>query len=135
MLVTTARVFLALDVLIFFYVGQILWLDPQRLGVAGLEFVSPETSTAVRTWGGFFVASGLIGLVGVLSRRWTLPSLVAVSIITGCVVAARLFGISVDGVEPRQLSELRDESLGLSLALLGLLCAWFGQRGQASADR
>jgi len=134
MLTNIARVCLLLVVLIYFLVGQYLAFDPQRLGAYGYAFPNAENITAVRTWGGFFFATGLIGCFGVFSRKWTLPALVVISIVSGCVVAFRLFGIAVDGVEPRQLSELRDESTGLAIAITGLVCGWLGARQQSATE-
>lgn len=128
MLTTIARVCLLLVVLIYFLVGYYLGAEPRRLEPYGFAFPNAENVTAIRTWGGFFVATGLIGLFGVISKRWTLASLVAVTIVSGCVVAARLTGIVVDGMEPRQLSELRDEGTGFAIAVVGLVFAWLGHR-------
>jgi hypothetical protein len=126
MLTTVARICLLLVVLIYFLVGYYLGAEPRRLEPYGFAFPNAENITAIRTWGGFFVATGLIGSFGVFAKKWTLPSLVAVTIVSGCVVAARLTGMVVDGVEPRQLAELRDESTGLAIAIIGLAFAWFG---------
>jgi hypothetical protein len=126
MLTTAARICLLLVVLIYFLVGYYLGAEPRRLEPYGFAFPNAENITAIRTWGGFFVATGLIGSFGVFAKKWTLPSLVAVTIVSGCVVTARLTGMVVDGVEPRQLAELRDESTGFAIALIGLAFAWFG---------
>jgi len=133
MLTTIARVCLLLAVLIYFLVGYYLGFEPRRLEPYGLMLPNAENVTAIRTWGGFFFATGLIGCCGVFTKKWTLPALVAVSIVSGCVVIARLFGIAVDGVEPRQLSELRDETTGFAVALAGLVFAWLGHRGDRNA--
>jgi hypothetical protein len=127
-LITIARICLLLVVLICFLVGYFLGAEPLRLEPHGFAFPNAENVTAIRTWGGFFVGAGLIGSFGVISKKWTLPALVALTLITGCIVTARLLGIAVDGVEPRQLSELRDEGTGLAIAFVGLILAWLGQR-------
>jgi len=134
-LTTIARICLLLVVLIYFLVGYFLGAEPLRLEPYGFAFPNAENVTAIRTWGGFFVGAGLIGTFGVFSKQWTLPSLVALTLITGSIVTARLFGIAVDGVEPRQLSELRDEGTGLAIALIGLILAWLGQRRASHSDR
>ena len=135
MLTTIARICLLLVVLIYFLVGYFLGAEPQRLEPYGFAFPNAENITAIRTWGGFFVGVGLIGSFGVISKQWTLPSLVALTIVSGSIVTARLLGIAVDGVEPRQLSELRDEGTGLAIALGGLIFAWLGQRRASHSDR
>lgn len=122
------RGLLLLVVLIYFMVGSFLFFAPQTVGIEGLEFVAAETSTAIRTWGGFFFATGLIGSAGILWRQWSLPAAAAVFITSACVVFARLSGISMDGMDERQMSELRDESLGLALALGAWLSLWLAAR-------
>ncbi len=128
-----ARICLLLVVLIYFLVGYFLGAEPLRLEPYGFAFPNAENVTAIRTWGGFFVAIGLIGSFGVITKKWTLPALVAVTIASGCVVEFRLLGILIDGVEPRQLSELRDESTGFAIALVGLILAWLAQRRSGNA--
>lgn len=128
MLATIARICLLLVVLIYFMVGYFLGFEPLRLEKYGYAFPNAENVTAIRTWGSFFVATGLIGSFGIFSKKWLLPSLVAVTIVSGCVVFTRVTGIFVDGLEPRQISELTDESTGLAIALVGLVCAWLGTR-------
>ena len=134
MLTTIARICLLLVVLIYFLVGYFLGAEPLRLEPYGFAFPNPENVTAIRTWGGFFVGVGLIGSFGVFSKQWTLPSLIALTIVSGSIVTARLLGMAVDGVEPRQLSELRDESTGFVIALVGLVLAWLGQRRSGQTE-
>ncbi|NND36464.1 MAG: DUF4345 family protein [Gammaproteobacteria bacterium] len=134
MLTTIARICLLLVVLIYFLVGYYLGAEPQRLAKHGFAFPNAENVTAIRTWGGFFVATGLIGSFGVIWKKWTLPALLAATLVSGSVVFARVTGIVVDGMEPRQLAELRDEGTGFAIAIVGLVFAWLGhRRGQDSA--
>ena len=128
MLTTIARVCLLLVVLIYLLVGYYLGAEPLRLAKYGFTFPNAENITAIRTWGGFFVATGIIGSFGVIWKKWTLPSLLALTIVSGSVVFARVTGILVDGMEPRQLAELRDEGTGFAIALVGLVFAWLGHR-------
>jgi hypothetical protein len=92
-----SRFFLLLVVAIYYMVGSFLVLWPQTVGIVGLDFVGPETTTAIPVWGGFF------------------------------------YGTAIDGVDDRQLGELEDESLGLTLAIIGRVCAWLGGRKKAEA--
>ena len=94
----------------------------------GMELVAPVGVTAIRTWGAFFLGTGLIGLIGAARRDWIPLGLGAVFIIGALVVTARLYGIAVDGTEEKQISELTDESLGPLLAGLGLLLVWLHKR-------
>jgi hypothetical protein len=130
-----SRFFLLLVVAIYYLVGSFLVFRPQTVGIVGLDFVSPETTTAIRVWGGFFYGTAIIGTFGVLRERFTMQSLVAVTIISACVVTLRLTGIAIDGVDDRQLGELQDESLGLTLAIIGLVCAWLGGRQKAESPQ
>ncbi len=123
MLLWIARVFLVVDALIFVFVGQILFRQPILMENLGFELVSPTGVTAIRTWGGFFFGTGLIGLIAATRKNWVAPGLWIILIIGGLVVIARIAGISMDGAEPTQWSELQNESLGPALAILGLVFA------------
>lgn len=128
-----ARIFLALDALIFVFVGQILFREPMLMENLGIELVSPTGITAIRTWGGFFFGTGLVGLIAATRARWTVPGLFIILIIGGLVVDARIYGIWIDGAEPTQWSELQDESLGPILAIIGLIFAALHARRAGSA--
>lgn len=123
-----ARIFLILVSLIFIMVGTFLFTDPKSMASLGFENMSPVAMTAIRTWGGFFWGTGLIGLIAASRERWLTQGLVTLFVIGSFVVLTRIYGIAVDGMEPKQLSELRDESLGPLLAGIGLIFAWLHQR-------
>ena len=126
MLLLIARLLLILDAAIFVVVGTFLFTGPD--GLAYLNIVSGAGMTAIRTWGGMFIGIGMVGLIAACRKAWIRPGLSILFIIGSMVVLSRLYGIVVDGVEPRQISELRDESIGPLLALIGLILCWFGQR-------
>jgi hypothetical protein len=129
-----ARVFLVLNALIFVFVGKILFRQPMLMENLGFELVSPTGITAIRTWGGFFLGTGLIGLIAATRARWTVPGLFIILIIGVVIfVDARIFDILIDGAEPLQWSELRDESLGAILAIIGLIFAALHSRRARSA--
>ena len=123
-----ARVFLILDALIFAFVGQTLLTRPMLKENLGFELISPTGITAIRTWGGFFLGVGLIGLIAGCRKVWIVPGLFIVLIMGGLVVIARIAGIVIDGGEVTQWSELQDESLGPILAILGLIFAGLHRR-------
>ena len=127
-----ARIFLILDSLVFLMVGTFLFTDPKSMASLGFENMPPVAMTAIRTWGGFFWGTGLVGLIAATRAKWLTQGLVTLFIIGGLVVVTRLFGIAVDGVEPRQLSELQDESLGPILAAIGLVFVWLHRRRQST---
>ncbi|MBT8422037.1 MAG: DUF4345 domain-containing protein [Gammaproteobacteria bacterium] len=127
-----ARLFLILDALIFLMVGTFLLTDPASLPYIDLD--SASALTAIRTWGGMFIGVGIVGLIAGLNRSHIRPGLIIMLIISSMIVLVRLYGINVDGVEPRQLNELRDESLGPVLALVGLLFFWLHQRSSERSN-
>ena len=121
-----ARLLLILDALIFMMVGSFLLTDPTNLQY--LNIGSAAGTTAIRTWGGMFVGVGVVGLISALYKKWITQGLLILLIIGGMIVLTRIYGINVDGLEPRQTSELRDESLGPVLAIVGLAFCWLHQR-------
>ncbi len=133
MLLWIARIFLALDALIFVFVGQILLTQPMLMENLGFELISPTGITAIRTWGGFFLGVGAIGLIAASRKAWAVPGLFIVLIMGGLVVIARIAGIAIDGAEATQWSELQDESLGPILATLGLIFAGLHNRRPRTA--
>ena len=126
MLIHTARIVLILDALVFLMVGTFLFTDPGSLAYLNID--SAAGNTAIRTWGAMFIGIGIVGLVSSLNKKWVEQGLLALLIIGGLIVLARIYGIAVDGLEPKQTSELRDESLGPILALVGLILCWRHKR-------
>lgn len=129
---TLARICLVLDALIFTMVGTFLFTDP-----AGLQYLNIDAAsglTAIRIWGGMFIGIGIVGLICALSKSRIQDGLYLLLIVGSAIVATRIYGIAVDGVDPRQLSELRDESLGPVLAILGLFFIWLHQRSSDNSD-
>ena len=126
MFLALARIFLILDALIFSMVGTFLLTNPS--GLQYLNIDSASGYTAIRTWGGMFIGVGIVGLVSCLDKRRIRQGLFVLLTIGSMIVLTRIYGISVDGTEPRQISELRDEILGPVLAGIGLLFFWLHQR-------
>jgi hypothetical protein len=127
MFLIIARLMLALDALIFVMVGTFLFADP-----TGLEYLNIDSAsglTAIRTWGGLFIGVGLVGLIASAFKKWATQGLLVLFIISTMIVLTRLYGIAIDGFEPRQLGELRDESLGPILTIVGLFFIWLSKRG------
>ena len=126
MLLGISRLFLILDALIFLMVGSFLLTDPTSLQYFNID--SASGTTAIRTWGGMFIGVGMVGIISALNRQWITQGLLLLLIVGSMIVLTRVYGIAVDGLEPRQASELRDESLGPILAIVGLVFFWFHQR-------
>ena len=126
MFLIIARLLLILDAVIFMMVGSFLLADPTNLQYLNID--SASGTTAIRTWGGMFVGVGAVGLISALYKKWITQGLMILLIIGGMIVLTRIYGINVDGLEPRQTSELRDESLGPVLAIVGLAFCWLHQR-------
>ena len=126
MLLVIARLFLILNALIFAMVGTFLLTDPSSLQYLNIDTASGFT--AIRTCGGMFIGIGIVRLTCAINKKWITQGLFALLIIGSMIVLTRLYGINLDGIEPRQISELRDESLGPILAIIGLLFSWLHQR-------
>lgn len=126
MFLGVARVLLILDSLIFIMVGLFSVTDPT--GRENLDIVTASGITAIRTWGGLLFGVGLVGLIASLAKKWIAQGLFVLFVVGGMIVLSRLYGIAIDGVEPKQLTELRDESLGPLLAATGLFFLWIRQR-------
>ena len=68
-----------------------------------------------------FTALAATALYGLLRPKYFLACLSFIVLLTACIVAARLYGMAVDGVTRLQLSELRDEGLSWVFFVLALL--------------
>jgi hypothetical protein len=109
-----ARAVMLYALLIFAYLGALYFIEPQahiaRFGVSISG--APESLNFVRTGpGAMFVALAVTALYGLVRRQHLLACLWFVVLLNACVVAGRIYGIATEGVDPLQLSELRDEGL------------------------
>jgi hypothetical protein len=122
----TARIFLVLDALIFLLVGIFMFTGPASM--ENLDIVALSGTTAIRTWGGLLFGVGLTGLLAACRTRWVAQGLVLMLIVGSMIVCSRLYGMAVDGIDPKQIQELSNESLGPVLAAIGLVLLWVAER-------
>lgn len=88
---------------------------------SGLALLTSAGITTTRTWGALYVGVGLSGLAMAAYRDWLLPGLLLVVLAGLSILAARVLGIWIDGIDQRQLIELRREGIGFFLGLSGLV--------------
>jgi hypothetical protein len=118
-----ARVVMAYALLIFAFLGQLFFFDPLA-GIAsfGVTLAEPHSITFIRTsLGAMFVGFAVTALYGLARPRYFLACLWFLVVMNVCIVAARLYGFAVDGITPKNMSELRNEGLSTLLFIVALL--------------
>jgi hypothetical protein len=98
----------------------------------GISLISATGITTTRTWGALFAGAGLTGLLTATRRDWVIVGLLLLVITAACILVVRVYGIWVDGIEPRQWVELRREAIGCAIGLTGLGMALARRRPVAS---
>jgi hypothetical protein len=119
-LLLLARLLLLLDATLYVLIGIGVMLHPETMKDQGIAMVTATGITTTRTWGGLFTGVGAGGLVMSAKREFVGPGLLLFVVVAAAIVIARACGMWVDGLEPRQWTELRREGIGLGIALLGL---------------
>ena len=119
-----ARIVTFYAVLIFSFLAYLYIAEPldhiAKFGIAASGV--PESVNFLRTGpGALFAAMALTAIHGLARPNRLLACLWVLVLFNGCVVAARLFGMIIDGVTPIQLSELRDEGLSWLLLVAALI--------------
>lgn len=128
-----ARLVALYALLIFCFLSYLYLVEPldhiARFGISASG--APESVTFLRTApGAMFLAMAIFAATGLARPRLLATALWGLVIVDGCVVAARLAGIGVDGVTPMQLSELQDEGVSWLLFVAALAAH---PRGRTSA--
>ena len=118
-----ARILLIIDGLLYLLVGVGVATQPGLMEPIGIGLLNAAGVTTTRTWGALFAGVGITALVAAGRRDWVTVGLLLVTIVSACILIARVIGIWIDGVEPRQWIELRREGVGCAIALLGLALA------------
>jgi hypothetical protein len=125
----TARLWFARLVMVYAlainsFLGWLYVVEPQKhiekfgVAVSGV----PESLNFLRAGpGAMFTSLAVTALYGLLRPQRFLACLWFIVLLTACVVAARLYGMAMDGVSPVQLSELRDEGTSWVFFALALL--------------
>lgn len=109
-----ARIVTLYALLIFCFLSFLYLFEPlEHIARFGIDASgTPESIAFLRTGpGAFFAGMALIAAMGLARPGRLLACLQIIVLFDGCVVAARLFGIAVDGMTPVQLTELRDEGI------------------------
>ena len=126
---STSRLWFARLVMVYAFainafLGVLYVFEPQKhianfgVAVSGV----PESLNFLRAGpGAMFTALAVTALYGLLRPNRFLACLSFIVLLTACIVAARLYGMAVDGVTRLQLSELRDEGLSWVFFALALL--------------
>jgi len=127
-----ARILLIIDALLFLLIGLGVAVQPEIMEGLGISLVSATGITTTRTWGALFAGAGLTALLTATRRDWVIVGLLLLVIMAACILIARVYGIWVDGIEPRQWVELRREGIGCAIGLAGLGLALAKRRPAAS---
>jgi hypothetical protein len=115
-----ARILLIVDALLFLLIGLGVAIQPEIMEGLGISLISATGITTTRTWGALFAGAGLTALLTATRRDWVIVGLLLLVIMAACILIARVYGIWVDGIEPRQWVELRREGIGCAIGLVGL---------------
>jgi len=119
-----ARITMTYALLIFTFLAYLYILEPlEHIAGFGISATGvPESINFLRAGpGALFLGMALFAAYG-LARPGRLSSCLWVLVVfNACVVAVRLFGITVDGASPIQFSELRNEGLSWLLFVAALV--------------
>ena len=114
--------------LLYAAVGVLVLINPNVMENMGIDFATPIGLTTIRTWGALFAGVGFSSLAMAVRREWLIPGLILVVVVGFFIVVARVSGMWMDGIEPRQWIELRREGIGFFIGLAGLIVALIGKR-------
>lgn len=109
-----ARLVLVYAALVFLSLASVYLLRPltgiERFGIT--VDGSPESITFLRTsLGALFLGMAITAIYGLVRPARLRAALIVLTLFDGCIVAARLTGMGVDGVSERQWGELGNEGL------------------------
>jgi hypothetical protein len=111
---------LIIDALLYLLIGLGIAVRPELMEGLGISLISATGFTTTRTWGALFPGAGLTALLTTTRRDWVIFGLLLLVIMMACILITRVYGIWVDGIEPRQWVELRREGIGCAIGLAGL---------------
>ena len=122
-----ARVTMAYAFLIFAFLSWLYVMEPlQHIAGFGISATgSPESINFLRAGpGALFLGMTLYAGYGLARPAQLHRCLGVLVVLNACVVTVRLYGMALDGVTPKQLSELRNEGL----SWLMFVGAWLASR-------
>lgn len=95
----SARIFLALEALVWLPYGIYCFLVPSYLAeIGGVAFVSSTGSTELRAmYGGLQIGLGALSLAGALRASMTGSALLALAFLASGLGSTRLLGVLLDG--------------------------------------
>jgi hypothetical protein len=111
-------------VLIFSFLAYLYMVEPlDHIASFGITAAgTPESVNFLRAGpGALFAGLAITAIYGLATPRKLLTCLWVIVLFNGCVVAARLTGIAMEGVTPLQLTELRDEGLSWLVFVAALI--------------
>jgi hypothetical protein len=119
-----ARLVMCYAVAINAFLAWLYLAEPQKhIELFGVSINgTPESLNFLRAGpGAMFAALALTALCGLVQPPSFIVCMRFIVLVTGCIVAARLYGMAVDGVTRMQLTELRDEGVSWVFFVLALL--------------
>jgi hypothetical protein len=117
-----ARVIMGLALLMFLFLAQLYAFTPLNgIDMFGVTLSGEAHSiTFLRTsLGAMFSSLFFCCLIGLVRPQYFLTCLTFVVGVMTMIVALRLYGFAVDGITPKNISELRNEGLGWLIFLSG----------------
>lgn len=117
-----ARVIMALALLMFAFLAQLYAFNPLNgIDMFGVTLSGEAHSiTFLRTGlGAMFSSLFFCCLIGLAKPEYFLTCLTFVVGVMTMIVVLRLYGFVVDGITPKNMSELRNEGLGWLIFLSG----------------
>lgn len=129
-----ARIILVINALLYLLVGLAVAIQPAMMEAIGIDLVSATGVTTTRTWGALFTGAGLAALLTATRHDWVIVGLWLLAIMAVSILATRILGLWIDGIEPRQWIELRREGVGCAISLLGLGLALVASRRRVKHD-
>jgi Domain of unknown function (DUF4345) len=118
-----ARSVMVYALLIFGFLGQLFFFNPlEGIKSFGVTLSDPHSVTFIRTsLGAMFVGFAVTSAYGLARPAQLLACLWFLVVMNACIVAARLYGLSVDGLTPKNMSELTNEGLSWLLFVAALV--------------
>ena len=126
-----ARIVTLYALLIFTFLAYLFVVEPlEHIANFGISASGvPESINFLRTGpGALFLGLTITAAYGLARPGRLIGCLWVIVLFDGCVVAARLLGMAVDGVTPLQLTELRDEGISWLFFVAALAAHPRGER-------
>ena len=104
--------------------GILLWFDPRMVESRGMMLNAAVSLTTIRTGlGAHYICLALIALYGLLKPAQRLACFWFVTMWTVLILAGRLVGMSLDGIDQGQINDLIADAILAVVAVAGLIVA------------